>query len=138
WGPPGSGGSPGSDGGRGRLLGHLARANPQWSTVAAGSQALAIVRGPEGYVSPSWYPAKAAHGRVVPTWNYVTVHLTGDLVVHDDPVWLRDVVERLTRRHEEGRAEPWHVDDAPDPFLAGSLRAIVGVELSVTRVEAKA
>jgi len=139
WEPaPGPDRAAGSHGVRGQLLGHLARANPQWSSVAAGSHALAIVRGPEGYVSPSWYPAKAAHGRVVPTWNYVAVHLTGELVVHDDPVWLRGVVERLTRRHEEGRAEPWHLDDAPDRFLAGSLRAIVGVELSVTRIEAKA
>ena len=123
---------------RGRLLGHLARANDQWSTVAPGSLALAIATGPEGYVSPSWYPSKAEHGRVVPTWNYVSVHLTGALVVRHDPDWLRGVVGRLTRRHEQHRPAPWTVQDAPDRFIERSLHAIVGIELVVTSIEAKA
>ena len=121
----------------GALLGHLARNNPQWRADVAG-EALAIVRGPDAYVSPSWYATKAEHGRVVPTWNYVTAHVYGRLVVHDDPAWVEALVRRLTAKHEGGRQHPWSVDDAPPPFVAGQLRAIVGVELLITRVEAKA
>ncbi len=137
----------------GRLLGHLALANPQWKSVAAGSSALAIVHGPQAYVSPAWYPSKARHGRVVPTWNYVTVHFTGPLTVHRDPEWLRDVVTRLTQRHEARRLEngssgtgssgsgaeagPWAVTDAPPDYINGQLRGIVGVELTIATVEAK-
>jgi transcriptional regulator len=120
----------------GRLLGHLALANPQWESVTAGTTALAIVHGPQAYVSPNWYPSKARHGRVVPTWNYVTVHFTGPLTVHRDPEWLRDVVTRLTRRHETGPA-PWAVTDAPPDYINGQLRGIVGVELTIATVEAK-
>ncbi len=123
--------------GHGRLLGHLALANPQWQSVAAGSSALAIVHGPQAYVSPAWYPSKARHGRVVPTWNYVTVHFTGPLTVHRDPDWLRDVVTRLTERHEAGRPHPWAVSDAPPDYLEGQLRGIVGVQLDIATVEAK-
>ena len=122
---------------RGRLLGHLALANPQWKSVAPGSSALAIVHGPQAYVSPSWYPSQARHGRVVPTWNYVTVHFTGSLTVHRDPEWLRDVVTRLTQRHEAHRAAPWAVTDAPPDYINGQLRGIVGVELAIATVEAK-
>jgi transcriptional regulator len=121
----------------GRLLGHLALANPQWQSVAPGSSALAIVHGPQAYVSPSWYPSTARHGRVVPTWNYVTVHFTGPLTVHRDPEWLSDVVTRLTQRHEAHRAAPWAVTDAPPDYINGQLRGIVGVELSIATVEAK-
>jgi transcriptional regulator len=127
----------------GRLLGHLALANPQWESVAPGSSALAIVHGPQAYVSPSWYPSTARHGRVVPTWNYVTVHFTGPLTVHRDPEWLRDVVTRLTERHEAqrrqgpGAAAPWAVTDAPPDYINGQLRGIVGVELTIATVQAK-
>jgi len=121
----------------GALLGHLARNNDQWRSPVLG-EALVIVRGPDAYVSPSWYATKREHGRVVPTWNYVTAHVYGELVVHDDPAWLDDLVRRLTAKHEAGTARPWAVDDAPAPFVAGQLRAIVGVELRITRVEAKA
>src|SRR6476469_6351188 len=120
----------------GTLLGHVARNNDQWRKPALG-ESLAIVRGPDAYVSPSWYAAKAEHGRVVPTWNYVTAHVYGRLVVHDDPVWVEDLVRRLTDRHEQGNPEPWSVDDAPTRFIAGQLRAIVGLELVITRIEAK-
>jgi transcriptional regulator len=126
-----------SAGEHGRLIGHLARANPQWKSVSAGAVALAIVHGPQAYVSPSWYPGTARHGRTVPTWNYVSVHFTGPLTVHGDPEWLRDVVTRLTRRHEESRPRPWAVTDAPPGFIEGQLRAIVGVELTIATVEAK-
>jgi len=127
----------------GTLYGHVARNNDQWRKPAIG-ESLAIVRGPDAYVSPSWYAAKAEHGRVVPTWNYVTAHVYGQLVVHDDPAWVEDVVRRLTAKHEAarlaspGQARPWSVDDAPRKFIEGQLRAIVGLELQITRIEAKA
>lgn len=120
----------------GALVAHLARNNEQWRQPVIG-EALAILRGPDGYVTPSWYASKAEHGRVVPTWNYVTAHVHGRLVVHDDPGWVEDAVRRLTERHEAGRERPWSVDDAPARFTAGQLRAIVGVELVISRVEAK-
>jgi transcriptional regulator len=121
----------------GALLGHLARNNDQWQRPVTG-QALVILRGPDAYVTPSWYASKAEHGRVVPTWNYVTAHVYGDLVVHDDPAWVADLVDRLTRKHEAGREEQWAMSDAPASFIAGQLRAIVGVELRITRIDAKA
>jgi transcriptional regulator len=128
---------------RGALYGHVARNNDQWRKPAHG-ESLAIIRGPDSYISPSWYAAKAEHGRVVPTWNYLTAHVYGRLVVHDDPVWVEDVVRRLTAKHEAarlaapGQRMPWSVDDAPRKFVEGQLRAIVGLELQITRIEAKA
>jgi transcriptional regulator len=121
----------------GALQGHLARNNTQWSQPAVG-EALAIIQGADAYVSPSWYASKAEHGRVVPTWNYTTAHVYGQLVVHDDPEWLDQHVRRLTGLHEAGFDHPWSVDDAPGRYIAGQLRAIVGVELVITRIEAKA
>ena len=121
----------------GALHGHLARNDPQWREPVPG-EALVLVRGPDAYVSPSWYASKAEHGRVVPTWNHVTANVHGRLVVHDDPDRVGDLVRRLTDRHEAGTDRPWSVDDAPAPFVAGQLRAIVGVELVITRVEAEA
>jgi transcriptional regulator len=132
-----------SAGEHGILYGHVARNNDQWRKPALG-ESLAIVRGPDAYVSPSWYAAKAEHGRVVPTWNYVTAHVYGRLIVHDDPVWVEGVVRRLTAKHEAvrlaspGQSMPWSVDDAPRKFIEGQLRAIVGLELQITRIEAKA
>jgi transcriptional regulator len=127
----------------GALYGHVARNNDQWRKPARG-ESLAIIRGPDSYVSPSWYAAKAEHGRVVPTWNYLTAHVYGQLVVHDDPAWVEDVVRRLTAKHEAARLAspgqhmPWSPDDAPRAFIEGQLRAIVGLELQITRIEAKA
>jgi transcriptional regulator len=119
------------------LLGHVARKNDHWRLEPSG-ESLVITHGPDGYISPGWYASKREHGRVVPTWNYLTAHIYGELVVHDDPVWLEDLVRRLTNRQEAERAEPWSVDDAPRDYTDGQLKAIVGVELRVTRVEAKA
>jgi transcriptional regulator len=124
-------------GDRGALLGHVARNNEQWRHAPVG-EALVILRGPDAYVSPAWYPSKSEHGRVVPTWNYVTAHVYGELVVHDDVDWLGDLVHRLTEKHEAGQPRPWAVADAPPAFVAGQLRAIVGVELRISRIEAKA
>ncbi len=121
----------------GALIGHLARNNDQWQLPVQG-EALVLLRGPDAYVSPRSYASKAEHGRVVPTWNYVTAHVYGDLVVRDDPQWTRDLVERLTHHHEDHRPEPWQVSDAPAPYVAGQLKAIVGVEVRITRIEPKA
>ena len=121
-----------------RLVGHLARANGHWRRIVDGSPALAIVTGTDTYISPSWYASKAEHGKVVPTWNYSVVHLRGRVVVHDDPQWVRALVTRLTDRHEQRRPEPWAVADAPEDYVEKNLRPIVGVEVVVESVEAKA
>ena len=120
------------------VVAHMAKANPHWREIGGGAPARLIVGGPEAYVSPSWYPAKAEHGRVVPTWNYVAVHLVGRARIHRDAEWLRDAVTRLTDRHERDRLDPWHVDDAPDDYVTAMLEAIVGIELRVEAVDAKA
>jgi transcriptional regulator len=123
-------------GAHGTLLGHVARNNDHWCEPVIG-EAMVIVRGPDAYVSPTWYPSKSEHGRVVPTWNYVTAHVYGELVVHDDIEWVARLVRRLTDRYEATNQPPWSVDDAPRTFIAGQLRAIVGVEVRITRVQAK-
>jgi transcriptional regulator len=120
----------------GALHGHVARKNDQWRQPAVG-EALAIVHGESAYIHPGWYPSKAEHGRVVPTWNYMIAHVYGQLVIHDEPEWVDENVRRLTARQETPRAHPWSVDDAPPTFHEGQLRAIVGVELLISRVEAK-
>ena len=122
---------------KGSLIGHVARANAQWKTSSATVDALALFAGPDAYVSPSLYPAKREHGRVVPTWNYTGVHVHGRLIVHDEPEWKLDLVRRLTEHHERARAQPWAVDDAPADFVARQLGAIVGLEVAITRIEGK-
>jgi transcriptional regulator len=123
--------------GAGALLGHVARKNDHWRLVPVGDS-LVIAHGPDAYITPSWYASKREHGRVVPTWNYLVAHVYGELVVHDDVVWLERLVRRLTDRHEAARSDRWNVDDAPRDYTEGQLRAIVGVELRISRVEAKA
>lgn len=120
----------------GALQTHVARNNIQWSEPAIG-ESLMIIQGADAYVSPSWYASKAEHGRVVPTWNYSTAHVYGTLVIHDDPAWLAGQVRRLTDVNEAGLEHPWSVDDAPERYISGQLRAIVGIELVITRIEAK-
>lgn len=117
------------------LSGHIARANPQW-TWGAG-RGLVVLKGVEAYVSPSWYPSKAEHGKAVPTWNYEAVHLSGRVVWFEDAARLEEIVRALSVRHEAGREQPWSVDDAPRAYLDAMLRAIVGFELYVERMEAK-
>lgn len=126
-----------SRGEHGALLGHVARNNEQWKRPPIGD-ALVIAHGTNGYISPSYYATKAEHGRVVPTWNYLTLHVHGTFVAHDDPEWVGSLVQRLTEKHESGRERPWAVSDAPAEFIAGQLRAIVGVEVLIKRIEAKA
>ena len=120
------------------VVAHMARANGHWKQIEADAPALLVVTGAQAYVSPSWYPSKAEHGKVVPTWNYSAVQLAGRAWVHDDPVWLRRAVDVLVQRHEAGRPAPWTSADAPEPFIDGQLRAIVGIEVTVERVDAKA
>lgn len=121
----------------GVLEGHVARANPHHRQEPSAGEALVIFPGADAYVSPSWYPAKAEHGRVVPTWNYVAVHAYGALRFVEDRAFLRRHLEELTARHEAGRERPWAVGDAPAEYVAGLERAIVGVEIAITRVEGK-
>ena len=120
----------------GALLGHVARNNPQWRSTTS-SEALVIVRGPDAYVSPRWYATKREHGRVVPTWNYITAHVYGRLEIHDDPSWVEANVRRLSDHHERTSATPWSVDDAPEAYIGGQLKAIVGVEVVIDRVQGK-
>ncbi|UUD64710.1 FMN-binding negative transcriptional regulator [Pseudomonas seleniipraecipitans] len=121
----------------GTLYGHLARANPHWQVLAEGTEALVMFNGPDAYVSPSWYPAKAEHGKVVPTWNYIAVHAYGRAEVFDDAERLRSLLAGLTERHEGPRPQPWAVDDAPQDYIAGMLRAVVGFALPIERLEGK-
>jgi transcriptional regulator len=121
----------------GSLHGHLARGNDQWRNVDTSIEALAIFRGPDAYVTPRWYPAKAETGRVVPTWNYAVVHAYGRLVVHDDAAWTHDLVTRLTNEMEAPAAAPWSIDDAPTDYIERNVKAIVGIELQISRIEAK-
>ncbi len=121
----------------GTLVGHLARANRQWRDARDDVDSLAIFAGPDAYISPSWYATKQETGKVVPTWNYEVLHASGPLVIRDDPTWVAGLVRRLTTRHEAGQRDPWTVDDAPSEFIVRQLRAIVGIELPITRLEGK-
>jgi transcriptional regulator len=125
-----------SEGDYGVLYAHLARPNPQWKAEAIGP-GLAIFMGPDAYVTPSWYASKAEHGKVVPTWNYESVHASGPVEFFDDAERLLDVVTRLTRLHENGRADPWAVSDAPERFIAAQLRGIVGLRMPIEKLEGK-
>jgi len=120
----------------GLLSGHLARANPH-RDAAADAEAMIIFQGAHAYVSPNWYPSKAEHGRVVPTWNYETVHVYGRIRWRDDADWLRANVTALTERFEAGQPKPWAVTDAPAKLIQGLIRGIVGVEFRIERIEAK-
>jgi len=121
----------------GTLIGHVARANPHWSIARRDVPSVAIVHGPDAYVSPGWYPSKAETGKAVPTWNYTVIHATGRLDVHEDSAWLRDAVSRLTDRHEAGRPAPWSLADAPESYIAAQIKGIVGLSLEITSLEGK-
>lgn len=125
------------DGPFGTLRGHLARGNPQWRDIGQGTDGLAMFDGPDAYVSPVWYAEKRLTGKVVPTWNYITVQAQGTLAVRDEPDWLLAHVRRLVDRHEQPRPDPWSTDDTPDGYIETQLRAIVGLELRLGRLEAK-
>ncbi len=123
---------------RGRIECHLARPNPQWRSFAPEQEVLAIFQGPHAYIRPGWYPSKAEHGKAVPTWNYVAVHAYGRLEVMQDQAWLLQHVSELSDQQEGGYAVPWSTADAPESYLAVMARGIVGLRLTITRLEAKA
>ncbi|TWI47791.1 PaiB family negative transcriptional regulator [Pseudomonas duriflava] len=119
----------------GTLYGHFAKANPHWSRLRDAPENLVIFAGPDAYVSPSYYPSKAQHGRVVPTWNYVAVHAYGPAEIVEEPAQLRSMLAYLSSRHEQDRPVPWHLDDAPADYLDGLLKGIVGFRLTIARLE---
>jgi transcriptional regulator len=123
-------------GDHGILRGHIARANAQWKSSLASHEALAIITGANGYVSPNYYASKREHGRVVPTWNYVAVHAHGAIEFSEDRGGLLDIVTRLTDKHERNSEHPWKVTDAPADYIEAMLKAIIAFELRITRIEA--
>jgi transcriptional regulator len=127
-----------NEGELGVLTAHVARANPVWEQLANGSEVLVIFRGEESYISPNWYPSKHETHRQVPTWNYEVVHAHGRMTVHDDEKFLRGVVGRLTKTHEAMEPKPWKMSDAPQDYMDAMLNAIVGIQITITRLEGKA
>ena len=121
----------------GVLRAHIAKANSQLAALREGGEALVIFQGPESYITPSWYPSKKEHGRVTPTWNYAVVEARGKAKVIEDPAWILSQVEQLTDKQEMHRPHPWKVSDAPKEFIAGQLKAIAGVEISIDHLEGK-
>lgn len=121
----------------GTLYGHFARANPHWRDLQDGAEALTVFSGPDAYISPGWYPAKAEHGKVVPTWNYIAVHARGPVELIEKPERLLQIVSRLSDQHESGRERPWAVSDAPRDYIDAMLRAIVGFALPIRRLDGK-
>jgi transcriptional regulator len=126
-----------ADGPHGTLRGHVARGNPQWRTLSGDTDALVIYNGPDAYVTPSWYEEKRQTGKVVPTWNYVTVQARGRIELRHEVDWLVEHVRRLVHRHEALRDRPWSVDDAPAGYIETQARAIVGLELRIAALDAK-
>jgi transcriptional regulator len=122
---------------KGTLRAHLARANPQWRELADVEECLVVFQGEQHYITPSWYPTKRETEKVVPTWNYITVHAWGRPRVIDDATWLRQHVGELTASQENARAAPWAVDDAPADYIASQLKGIVGIEIPISRIEGK-
>ena len=125
------------EGEKGTLRCHLARANPQWRALAAGTEALVVFQGVDRYVTPAWYAKKAADGKVVPTWNYAIVQARGSARVIEDAGWLLAHVSALSDTNEADRPEPWAVSDAPDDFVAAQLRGIVGIEIPIVSIVGK-
>jgi transcriptional regulator len=125
-----------SEGERGTLYGHVAKGNQHWKIDVQGD-ALAIFMGPDGYVSPQFYPSKQRDGKVVPTWNYTTVHAYGPIEFSEDPQRILAIVTRLTNKHEGARSHPWHVTDAPPEYIQSQLKGIVGLRIPISRLEGK-
>ena len=125
------------EGACGTLYGHLARANPHGKALAEGTETLVIFSGEQAYISPSFYPGKAEHGKAVPTWNYLAVHAYGTAEVFEDAERLLALVSRLSSKHEAGRSQPWSVSDAPADYIDSMLKAIVGFRLPITRLDGK-
>ena len=126
-----------AEGTSGLLRGHLARGNPQWRDIAPDVEALVIFDGPESYITPGFYETKRLTGKDVPTWNYTTVQVRGPIVLHDEPDWLLAHLRALVDRQEASRPEPWSVDDPPAGYIGTQAKAIVGLELAITSIDAK-
>ena len=122
---------------RGTLFGHVARGNPQWRDSKPGEEGLAMFLGPDAYITPGWYRSRLETGRVVPTWNYVAVHVRGPVSFFEDQQRLMDVVTKLTEHHEAYSKNPWRVTDAPADYVAKELKSIVGFEMEITKIEGK-
>jgi transcriptional regulator len=122
---------------RGTLRAHFSRANPHWRELAAVEECLVVFQGPQDYVTPSWYVTKQETGKVVPTWNYVTVHAWGRPHVIEDGQWLRRQLDDLTHLNEGSRPMPWLVDDAPPDYVAAQMKGIIGLEIPIDRIEGK-
>jgi transcriptional regulator len=125
------------EGDKGTLRCHIARGNDQVEELRAGAPTLVVFQGAEAYITPSWYASKKEHGRVVPTWNYVVVQARGTPRLIEDPAWIREQIHHLTTIHEGTREKPWAVHDAPEPYIAGQIKAIVGVEIPIASIEGK-
>jgi transcriptional regulator len=126
------------DGGeKGMLRAHVAKANDQVDALRSGAETLIVFQGPDAYITPSWYVSKREHGRVVPTWNYVVVQARGTPRIIDDSDWLRAQIQALTASQEQKRPAAWGVNDAPEPFISGQIKAIIGVEISISTIEGK-
>jgi len=121
----------------GTLLGHVSRANPVWRQLDASAPSVVMFQGPQAYITPGWYPGKAAHGQVVPTWNYAVAHAHGIARAIDDEAWLLDLLARLTAANEAGQPVPWQTTDAPEAFIRKLARAVVGIEIPIDRLEGK-
>lgn len=126
-----------SRGPHGTLMGHVSRANMVWRELGPATPSVVMFQGPQAYITPGWYPGKAAHGEVVPTWNYVVAHAHGVAQAIDDRGWLLDMLNRLADVHEARRPAPWRVGDAPSSYIDKLLRAIVGIEIPIERLEGK-
>lgn len=126
------------DGGEnGTLRAHIAKANDQVSALSSGAETLVVFQGPEAYITPSWYVSKQEHGRVVPTWNYAVVQVSGTPRVIDNPEWLRAQINHLTSSQEDKRSTPWSVTDAPEPYIAGQIKVIIGIEIPISTILGK-
>jgi transcriptional regulator len=126
-----------SKGEHGILYGHIARGNIQWRDTPSGSESLAIFLGPDAYITPRWYQMKKEDGKVVPTWNYIAIHVRGPVTFFEDVGHLRELVTKLTKHHESAAEEPWEVTDAPEEYIEAQLKSIVGFELWIAHIEGK-
>jgi transcriptional regulator len=121
----------------GTLRGHVARSNSVWQTFQADVDALVVFQGPDAYISPSWYPGKKEHGKVVPTWNYAVVHAAGTLVIRDDAAWMRAFLNGITDHFESQKSAPWKMSDAPEDYLQTMMRMVVGIEIPIKSLTGK-
>jgi transcriptional regulator len=127
----------GSRGPFGTLIGHVSRANPVWRELGSAVPSVVMFQGPQAYITPGWYPGKGEHGEVVPTWNYMVAHAHGVARAVENRDWVFDMLQRLVAAHEAARQSPWSVSDAPAPFMDKMMRAIVGIEIRIDRLEGK-